>query len=427
MKQITENIYREKNEMINRILILFTTVITLGLVGSLLRINSIGWHPVMGYHVFLVVCIYGVTYKRTSISLNKKLYFILACFFSGGFAGLVQFGLLSGAVIMFLTAIIIASAMAKRTVSIIFLVLGSALFLTMGVGVYTQWFTFSFDVLLYHNSFTSWALKALIFLLFGYMVTQIIKNMNDIIYGNLERIEWQRKELEKSDALKDKVFSVIAHDLRRPFSGLIGIMQVLSQGNAPIKEEEKELLYKRIFRDSKGVYELLENLLLWSQSQIGTIQLEKEQIEINDLVAASIVPHRLVAENKEITITHERADGLSVFVDKSSIQIVLGNLISNAIKFTPHHGSIIISSIKTPEAVKIKISDSGVGMPPDVIESLFDDGNLRTTLGTDSEKGSGIGLRLCKELVETNKGTITVKSEQDTGSVFTVTLPQDDL
>ncbi len=230
--------------------------------------------------------------------------------------------------------------------------------------------------------------------------------------------------LSELNATKDKLFSIIAHDLKNPFNSILGFSELL---NRRMKDEtDKNTQFVRIIHKSaQNAYQLLENLLEWSRSQRGQINYITEKLELYLLVEENIILHKHLADEKQITIVNAVKVNSLIFADNNTISTVIRNLISNAIKFTHQNGNITIWNSETSDGmVELHIRDTGVGMSETQISQLFKIDKSNSTIGTNKEKGTGLGLILCKEFVEQNRGTLTVESEIDKGSLFTVSLPK---
>jgi len=228
------------------------------------------------------------------------------------------------------------------------------------------------------------------------------------------------EQLKELNATKDKLFSIIAHDLRSPFNNIIGLSDLLLENIISFEESEK---YIKILNSSaKNTLVLLDNLLNWAKSQTGHLRFKPENILFSEIILKNISLNRLLAETKNISINYFSSDDVEVYADENMLKTVLRNLISNAIKFTNVGGNIKIYAILKQDHVEITISDNGIGMNEKKRKSLFDI-STKTTLGTANENGSGLGLVLCKEFVMKNKGEIWVESEEGKGSSFKFTLP----
>ncbi|WP_421919988.1 ATP-binding protein [Marinifilum sp.] len=235
-------------------------------------------------------------------------------------------------------------------------------------------------------------------------------------------IERQRKELESLNATKDKFFSIIAHDLKNPFASLIGASDFLVNDSNDLSQEQLANFHKIINQSARRGYRLLENLLEWARMQTGDISFKPKQIDLWNLVNEVVNLLTGSAEQKEISLSANIQEDLSANVDENMLNAVVRNLISNAIKFTPRGGEIVISSRILNQFIEITVADNGIGMPQEKIQKLFRIDEKVTQNGTENETGTGLGLILCKEFVERHGGKIKVVSEAGKGSRFIFTI-----
>lgn len=236
-------------------------------------------------------------------------------------------------------------------------------------------------------------------------------------------IEKYAKELQELNASKDKFFSIVAHDLKGPFHGLLGFSNLLADEFESLNKDQVRRYVNNIRSATKNVYGLVENLLDWSRIQIGRyefapgkIELKKEAEEVKTLLANN-------AAVKNIVISNKVDEAVFVTADVKMIHSVFQNLLSNAIKFTKASGEITFTAKEAGNFTEITVADNGIGISPENIERIFKIDTQFTTNGTAGEKGTGLGLLLCKEMIEKNGGTIKVESEVDKGSKFIFTLP----
>lgn len=240
-----------------------------------------------------------------------------------------------------------------------------------------------------------------------------------------QKLQKTMQQLETLNNTKDKFFSIIAHDLRNPFSNIMGLSELMEKKMIVDNNGEAELLqYTKLIRtSSKHAYNLLENLLQWARSQTGDISLNHQIISIKDPISDTISLVSGNAYNKNISIETDLVKDDFVYADIFMVSTILRNLLTNAIKFTNKNGKIIVSAKKKKGFLEISISDTGVGIAPMNLEKVFKIDFKLSSLGTNKEKGTGLGLILCKEFVEKQGGMIWVESELGKGSVFTFTLP----
>ena len=230
-------------------------------------------------------------------------------------------------------------------------------------------------------------------------------------------------DLRQSNITKDKFFSIISHDLRGPFNALLGFSDILLSSHKMFDEEKRDHIIKSIHTSANNAYKLLENLLTWSRSQLKSINYLPNRIRLNTIMADTLLDIESQANTKNMKIINTLSENLTVYIDKNMIATVLRNLISNAIKFTEKTGKITISSYVDENNTIVSIADTGVGINKDQLEKLFDISVKTSTVGTDSETGTGLGLVLCKEFVENHGGKIWVESEIGIGSKFIFSIP----
>lgn len=238
------------------------------------------------------------------------------------------------------------------------------------------------------------------------------------------RVKHKNVQLQKLNATKDKFFSIISHDLRGPLNSLTSFSELLINHMDHLSRGEIQTLAKDLDQSVKGLYGLLENLLEWSRSQTGAIQFTAEPFDLSVLLEENEELLYAQAQNKRIALMSDAQKGVFVSAHKNSISTVIRNLISNAIKFTPEGGAIKLDIRRENGQVIASVEDTGVGMDGDAIEKIFRIDTKHTTTGTANEKGTGLGLILCKEFIEKNRGRLWVNSEPGKGSVFYFSLPE---
>lgn len=264
---------------------------------------------------------------------------------------------------------------------------------------------------------------ALIVLALILYLYQIKRRSNKILQVVNTKVKTQNTELQNLNATKDKFFSILGHDLKGPLNSLSSFSNLLINYTDSLSKEEIQQLATDLDKSIKNLYSLLENLLEWSRSQTGNIAFTPEAFDLPALLEENKALLQAQAENKKINLVSNHAESLTVNTHKHSINTVIRNLISNAIKFTPEGGTITMDLKKENGFVIVSIADTGVGMSKEVIDKLFRIDAKHSTKGTANEKGTGLGLILCKEFVEKNGGKIWVTSEEDKGSVFSFSIP----
>ncbi len=239
-----------------------------------------------------------------------------------------------------------------------------------------------------------------------------------------EKMEKYNLELEELNRNKDTFFSIIAHDLRNPFSSIIGFSNLMKEDAKSITAGEIEEYAGYINSTAVQTLRLLENLLNWARLQQGKINFSPEVIRLKNAISEVLLMYAEVAKKKEIAL-NSRVDGdVDIYADEEMLKTILRNLVSNAIKFTGAGGQVTISLRDTGNNVVVEITDTGIGMGDDLKQKLFREGVNHSTPGTGNEKGTGLGLMLCREFVERHGGEIAVESEEGKGSKFFFSLPK---
>lgn len=273
--------------------------------------------------------------------------------------------------------------------------------------------------------FTLFIAAVILFLIINRRKTFKLRLYNRKLELANARLVKSEEELRSSNATKDKLFSIIGHDLKNPFNAMLGFCEMLSLNYNQCSEEQYRGYINVVFDAGRSIYNLLDNLLQWSKTQVGKISHKPVMLNLEQLVEEEM--HLLVptASNKNISIEVEVENNEVVFADQYSISIVVRNLISNALKFTQFGGNvkIVISHRPNSDMVEVAVVDNGVGMTPEEMNKLFKSNGSYTTKGTANEPGTGLGLMLCKEFVESNGGKIWVSSEKGKGSEFHFSLP----
>lgn len=238
-----------------------------------------------------------------------------------------------------------------------------------------------------------------------------------------KQIKKQAEQILRINKTKDRLYSVIAHDIKSPFANISMLLSSIAEGYLQPGTEEYDEILQSLNASTKETYALLENLLRWTRAQTGDLEYVPEKIHLQELAYNVVRNLNSNARNKNIALELLIEDDLSCLADTMMLQSILQNLVSNALKFTPKGGSVIVSGAKKGDQVRIMVKDSGVGIPEENMKKLFSSDGHFTTEGTNSEKGSGLGLLLVKDFVQRNKGTVTVESQTGKGTTFTIMLP----
>ncbi len=281
-----------------------------------------------------------------------------------------------------------------------------------------------FEVTEKHPEITQIMLRGLIWRLRDYNKLEAeLTRKNHEIEQQKAVLEQQRKELEALNSTKDKFFAIIAHDLKNPFSTVLGISELLAREFENFDPESLKEFITQIYKYSNNTFNLLENLLQWSMLQTGRMPMRPKLANLCTIIEENVELLSGNAVQKNITITHSKCHEVLAYIDVNMITTVVRNLLSNAIKFTPHNGTISASISREGLFWKVSITDSGIGINEKDLNKLFLLDSNPTTIGTSQEKGTGLGLILCKEFVERNGGEIGVQSQVDKGSIFWFTIP----
>ena len=239
----------------------------------------------------------------------------------------------------------------------------------------------------------------------------------------VQNLEKKNEELSELNTMKNKFFTIIAHDVRNPFSGILGLSQILAEDFETMEREEAKKMIGLIHNSTTKCFKLLENLLQWAKSQLNSIEVNPSNNELSPLVEKIFDIYQLQADNKKITLKSEVPSSIYYYADQNLVDLVIRNLINNAVKFTRENGIITISNRIENDKLFISVKDTGMGIPPEIANNLFKLGTNVTRKGSNKEDGTGLGLLVCSEFVKKSGGDIFVESEVEKGSIFTFTLP----
>lgn len=239
-----------------------------------------------------------------------------------------------------------------------------------------------------------------------------------------KKLQEYARDLKSLNDTKDKFFRIIAHDLKNPFGSLLGASEYLNKHAAKQEEEKVKKLSRILYDSAKSGYDILANLLEWSKSQTGTLKFNPEKITLKDILQSNINFVSTLAESKEIRITTDLPDDLEITADTNMLNTIIRNLVTNALKFTPREGKINIGAKRETGVIHVMVKDTGTGIPKTDLEKLFRIDVKYVNPGTENEKGTGLGLILCREFVTQHGGRIWVESEVGRGSTFHFTIPE---
>lgn len=238
------------------------------------------------------------------------------------------------------------------------------------------------------------------------------------------KLEHKNEKLRESNYTKDKFYSLVAHDLKNPFTTIIGLCELVLDKTFRLSSEDKEHYVESIKKSAQNTYNLLENLLEWSRTQSQGIRMNKVNFVLNDLVNESIEVLKTSAEEKEIVLNNYVSDAYVCNADYSMIGTVVRNLVSNAIKFTNRNGMVIIDAKEENRNIRLSVSDTGIGIDKEKLENLFSLAENVSSEGTENEPGTGLGLKLSYEFIVRNEGSIWAENNKDKGTTFYISIPK---
>jgi len=269
--------------------------------------------------------------------------------------------------------------------------------------------------------------SALTILIVIYLVksrtNRLLKYQNQQISMANEALRKSEKNLMELNATKDKFFSIISHDLKNPFSSLLSISELMVENFDDTDVDDHRAGFRKMNQSVKHLLDLLENLLTWSRSQRGRIKYDPVKFNLSILIQENINLHKLAAEKKGIALLPPGEEKIFAYGDRDMINSVIRNLVTNAIKFTDRDKKVEIQVKSSDLQIEVCVMDEGIGIPGEFIGKLFKIDEKYKAVGTAGEKGTGLGLIICREFVEKNGGEISVVSEPGKGSSFSFTLP----
>ncbi len=234
-------------------------------------------------------------------------------------------------------------------------------------------------------------------------------------------LEQKNKELEKLNATKDKLFSIIAHDLRSPIGVMMQIVELIM--DSPEDEKTFQAYMDSQYQLAHSTYFLLNNLLTWAQQNMNQIEFKPQVVDLNSIVDEVLETVESMVTQKNIHLEKNIESNYKVYADEEMLKMIFRNLLTNAAKFTPNDGMVSVNLTTQDLLVKISIKDSGIGISSEEIKKIFDTDEFYSTKGTNSEIGSGLGLKLVKHFIEENNSTLEIESEPNKGSCFSFCLP----
>ncbi|WP_045212217.1 PAS domain-containing sensor histidine kinase [Desulfonatronovibrio magnus] len=244
-----------------------------------------------------------------------------------------------------------------------------------------------------------------------------------VVINDISKRKQIDEKLQRVLSEKDKLFSIIAHDLRSPMVGFVGIARLLANGITEWSPNKLQEVFSGMKNSAETLFLLLENLLEWSSLQCGKIELEPVEINLKDMVKNNTDLTQTMADQKSVALKIIVPESFNIFADPHMLNTVLRNLISNAVKFSKTHGTVVIKATQSDDMVTVSVQDNGIGMDQQLIDKIFSTDHKTWHSGKSGGKGSGLGLILCREFVEKHGGQIWAESIPDQGSRFFITLP----
>jgi len=261
----------------------------------------------------------------------------------------------------------------------------------------------------------------------GHQIELALRNARDELDERVRArtadLQAANRQLQEINANQNRFFSIIAHDLRSPFHGLKLLGQLLTTRRAALNAADLERVTREVEREARGVERLLENLLEWARVQMNRVEFAPTRVDLAAAAADALTSARPYATLKQQTLANETPAGLEAQGDPRMIATILRNLLANAIKYTPAGGCVTVAARRAAGGVEIEVRDNGIGLPPEMLTSLFQMGAQVIRPGTEQEQGSGLGLILCRQLAERHGGGIRAESTPGQGSRFIVSLP----
>jgi signal transduction histidine kinase len=367
--------------------------------------------------ILLLIIFYFVRFKR--IFKPFVIPFIVVCFigFAAGWilgGGMNGSNIMLGLVVLILALIIVSDNIRKYVISAFILLL----IIIYLIQRYRPDFVVNFS-----SETNRWNDSISTAIYSSFLIYMIIKFL--LAQYNIERKRAEENEIKliQLNADKDRFISILSHDLKSPFNTLLGLSELLTEDIRKLDINEIEEIANNINKSSRNTYNLLEDILIWARAQQGNIPfLPKELIFIN-ICKDTVEVLKQNATAKNITINILVDEELKVFADIDMLKTVMRNLVSNALKFTNRNGVIDIIAQENSTEITISVTDNGIGITQENLKKLFNISQVLSTTGTEEEKGTGLGLLLCREFVEKHGGKIWAESEYGKGSKFRFTIP----
>lgn len=397
-------------------LVLLFILLVSNLVLGLTKVSYV----ILGTIIITAFLYYFARYKKRYHTVI--LIYTIVSYMVLGLNFLFNFGIDGPSVLGFFLTFLLLVAILERKYHLIiaFTHTGFLISLFAAQFYYPEWFpeTYSSDMI----RITDWSVTYIICLVFTYFIVMFLRENYQreklLAQQQATDILEQNKKLKSLLAERDKLFSIVAHDISTPLTLIQGYLELINE--APIEKEPE--LKRYLLTITKRTSDMLMNMLTWCKSQMQGVTVDFKSFNINEILKEKLPLYSSIAEVKDISIDSSECLDVFVTADMDMTKAIFRNLLSNAIKFTPSKGKIKISIEKNHSYCFIHVSDTGIGMSVEKQNQLFNL-NPKTTYGTQNEAGVGLGLVLCKEFVELQKGSITLISSENKGSTFTVGLP----
>lgn len=253
-----------------------------------------------------------------------------------------------------------------------------------------------------------------------------VEEQNEELVQIADRLQIKILELDTANSTKNRLFSLISHDIRNPFTSILGLSELLDKNYDTYEEVQRKKLTNMIRTSSESIYSQLSNMLDWARGQLNNLQINPQHCRLAWVVKDTVSIQQPVAQNKNIDIQIHIDDHCAVYADIEMLKAIIRNLTSNAIKFTPSNGTVKISAqhLAGQSMTQITIADTGVGISPENIDNILNTDTVHSTYGTDKEPGTGLGIAICIQFVKSNNGRLEIESELGKGTAFKVFLPQ---
>ena len=252
---------------------------------------------------------------------------------------------------------------------------------------------------------------------------ELLADINEILAEKNQQIEKQTQELKLLLATRDKFYSIIAHDIKNPMGAIMGFADLLNKKMQPCNDPRLLRYADMIKKTSTQSFTLLVSLLEWTRLQTGQVEVNPELFNLYEILQQLLEVIRVSAAEKNIQLSCQSEEEITVFADKNMISTAMRNFISNAIKFTPQDGKVSVSIAQSTNSVMFSVTDTGIGIEKEEIQKFFNNELVNKRDGTNKEMGTGLGLMLCKDFINLHKGVITIESSPNLGSKFAFSIP----